>query len=161
MNPAEAVFLYLPVPYWVAFVLFQYRNDLSRLIHPERDEGGLRNWWSALTCSGLLDTGTPRPSTKDEIFPYFICILISTGLSLSWTLRIFPSLWYYLMVVQGVSGIVLTAATLRYLGTPPRRPYVDVLRFPRLGSRVRHLPKMPPMKRGRNRKLPGPKEMEI
>ena len=30
---------------------------------------------------------------------------------------------------------------MQYLGTPPRRPYVDVLRYPRLGSRIRHLPK--------------------
>jgi hypothetical protein len=161
MNLVEGVFLYLPFPYWAAFVLLQYKNDLSRLLHPERDEGSLRNWWSVLRSLGLLDAGTLRPSTKDEILPYAICILISTGLSLSWMLRIFPSLWYYLIVVQGISGIVLTAATMRYLGTPPRRPYVDVLRFPRLGSRVRHLPKMPPMKRGKNRKLPGPKEMKM
>jgi hypothetical protein len=66
--------------------------------------------------------------------------------SLSWTLRIFPLVWYYLIIVQGISGIVLTAATMQYLGTPPRRPYVDVLRYPRLGSRVRHLPKVLPVK---------------
>jgi hypothetical protein len=161
MNPVEGVFLYLPLPYWAAFVLLQYKNDLSRLMHPVRDEGSLRNWWSVLRSLGLLDAGPPRPSTKNEILPYVICILVSTGLSLSWMLRIFPSLWYYPVVVQGISGIVLTAATMRYLGTPPRRPYVDVLRFPRLGSRVRHLSKIPPMKRGKDRKLPGPKEMKI
>jgi len=45
-------------------------------------------------------------------------------------------------VVQGASGIILTAATMQYLGAPPRRPYADVLRYPRLGSRIRHLPKV-------------------
>src|SRR5712691_17525 len=98
MNPVEGVFLYLPIPYWAAFVLLQYRHDLSRLVHPVRDEGSLRNWWSVLRCLGLLESGTLRPSTKNEILPYVICILISTGLSLSWILRIFPSLWYYLIV---------------------------------------------------------------
>ena len=63
-------------------------------------------------------------------------------MSLSWTLAIFPQHWYFLIVVQGTSGIILTAATMQYLGTPPRRPYADVLRYPRLGSRIRHLPKV-------------------
>jgi hypothetical protein len=36
---------------------------------------------------------------------------------------------------------------MQYLGTPPRRPYVDVLRYPRLGSRIRHLGKIPEGKR--------------
>ena len=58
----------------------------------------------------------------------------------------------------GISGIVLTAATMQYLGTPPRRPYVDVLRYPRLGSRVRHLPKVLPVKPADDRKLPEPEE---
>ena len=52
MNPAEAVFLYLPVPYWAAFVVLLYRHDLSRLTHPVRDDGSLRNWWSVLTLLG-------------------------------------------------------------------------------------------------------------
>ena len=147
MNPAGEVFLYLPVPYWVAFVLLLYRQDLSRLAHPVKDQSGLRSWSFVLSHLKLQGAGARRPSRKDEMFPYAICILISAGLSLSWTLGIFPPVWYYLIAVQGISAVVLTAATERYLGTPPRRPYVDVLRFPRLGSRIRHLPKVPPVKR--------------
>jgi hypothetical protein len=142
MNPAEAVILYLPIPYWAAFSVVLYRHDLSRLIQPVKDYGSLRNWWAVLTYLGLPDAGTQRPSRKKEIIPYVIYLLISAGVSLSWMLRIFPLLWYYLIIVQGISGIVITAATMQYLGTPPRRPYVDVLRYPRLGSRVRHLPKV-------------------
>ncbi len=142
MNPA-AIFLYLPVPYWAAFVLLLYRHDLTRLAHPVRDDGSLRKWWYVLSYLDLLDAGARRPSRKKEILPYVIYLLISGGLSLSWILRIFPLLWYYLIIVQGISGIVLTAATIQYLGVPPRRPYVDVLRYPRLGSRIRHLPKVP------------------
>jgi hypothetical protein len=143
MNPAEAVFLYLPIPYWAAFLLLLYRHDLSRVVHPFRDDGSLRNWWAVLSYLGLLDPGTRRPSRMKEFFPYLLYLSISAGVSLSWTFRVFPLFWYYLIIVQGISGIVLMAATIQYLGTPPRRPYVDVLRYPRLGSRIRHLGKMP------------------
>ena len=158
MNPAEDVFLYLPVTYWAAFTLLLYRHDLSRLTHPVRDDGSLRNWWSVLTYLGILDAGTKRPSRKKEILPFVVYLSISAGVSLSWTFRLFPLVWYYLIIVQGISGIVLTAATMQYLGTPPRRPYVDVLRYPRLGSRVRHLPKVLPVKPADDRKLPEPEE---
>jgi|GEM_PF-1398264 hypothetical protein len=158
MNPAEAVFLYLPVPFWAVFVVLLYRHDLSRLTHPVRDDGSLRNWWSVLTYLGILDAGTNRPSRKREILPFVIYLSISAGVSLSWTLRLFPLVWYYLIIVQGISGIVLTAATMQYIGTPPRRPYVDVLTYPRLGSRVRHLPKALPVKPADDRKLPEPEE---
>jgi hypothetical protein len=142
MNPPEVVFLYLPIPYWAAFALLLYRHDLSRLLHPVRDDGSLRNWWAVLSYLGILDKGPHRPSRKKEILPYVVCLLVSAGVSLSWTLRVFPLVWYCLIIVQGVSGIVLTAATVQYLGAPPRRPFVDMLRYPRLGSRIRHLPKV-------------------
>ena len=142
MNPAEALILYLPVPYWSAFLLLLYRHDLSRLFHPVRDDGGLRNWWSVLSRVGILDAGVRRPGRSREILPYAVYLSVSAGVSLSWTLRTFPQHWYFLIVVQGISGIILTAATMQYLGTPPRRPYADVLRYPRLGSRIRHLPKV-------------------
>jgi hypothetical protein len=147
MNFAEAIFLYLPIPYWAAFVLLMYRHDLSRLAHPVRDDGSLRTWWAVLSYLGLLDGGTHRPSRRKQILPYVISLSIAAGVSLSWTLRILPLIWFYLIIVQGISAIVLTAVTMQYLGSPPRRPYVDVLRYPRLGSRIRHLGLIPEDKR--------------
>jgi hypothetical protein len=144
MNPAEAPFVYAPVPYWAAFLLVLYMHDLSRLFHPVRDDGSLRNWWSVLSHLGILDAGVRRPGRTREILPYVVCLSLSVGVSLSWTLRVFPQHWYLLIVVQGISGIILTAATMQYLGAPPRRPYADVLRYPRLGSRVRQLPRARP-----------------
>jgi len=145
MNPAEAPFLYLPIPYWAAFLLLLYRHDLSRLFHPVRDDGSLGNWWAVLSHLGILDAGVRKPGRTKEILPYVVYLLISAGVNLSWTLRIFPQDWYFLLVVQGSSGIILAAATMQYLGTPPRRPYADVLRYPRLGSRIRHVAKVPPL----------------
>jgi len=156
MNPAEGVFLYSPVPYWAAFVLLLYRHDLSRLGHHFRDESSPRNWWLVLNNLGLLSSeqASHMPSRRREFLPYLVFLSVSLGLSLSWALRLFPLLWYYLVIVQGIAGIVLAAATVQYLGTPPRRPYVDVLRYPRLGSRMRHLPQMPPPEGANDKKLP-------
>jgi hypothetical protein len=147
MNLAEAIFLYLPIPYWTASVLLLYRHDLSRLTHPVRDNGSARSWWAVMSHLCLLDAGTQRPSRRRETLPYIIYLSLSAGLSLFWTFRIFPLFWYYLIIVQGISGIILTAATMQYLGALPRMPYVDVLRYPRLGSRVRHLGKIPQVRR--------------
>ncbi len=144
MNPAGAIFLYLPLPYWGVFLLLLYRHDLSRLFHPFREDGSARNWWSVSNHLRLLDPekATRKPRRRDYV-PYLGYLILSAAVSMSWVLRLFPSLWYYLIIVQGISAIVLTAATLHYLGPPPRRPYVDVLRYPRLGSRIRHLSEIP------------------
>jgi hypothetical protein len=142
MNPAEALVLYLPIPYWAAFLLLLYRHDLSRLFHPVRDDGSLRNWWAVLSHLGILDAGVRRPGRTREILRSVVYPSLSAGMSLSWTLGVFPQHWYFLIVVQGTTGIILASATMQYLGTPPRRPYADVLRYPRLGSRIRHLPKV-------------------
>jgi hypothetical protein len=144
MNPALDVFLYTPIPYFGAFILFLYRHDLSRLRRPFRDDGSPRLWWVVLDHLGLL---TPEqsiriPSRRREFLPYGVFVAASLSLSLSWTLRTFPHLWYYLVIVQGIAGIVLSAAAMRYFGSPPRRPYVDVLTYPRLGSRLRHIAKL-------------------
>jgi hypothetical protein len=142
MGPAD-VLLYLPFPYWVGSVLAMYRHGLSRLSHPVRDNGSLRNWWYVLGYLGLLGPeATSRPSVKKEVLPYVAYSVASAAVSLSWVLRLFPLHWYYLVLIQAISGLILTAATMQFLGSPPRRPYVDVLRSPRLGSRIRHLRKM-------------------
>jgi hypothetical protein len=140
MNSAEVEFLYLPVFYWGAFVLWLYRHDLSRLFRPFTDKSGPSRAWSVLLDVGLL---TPRqaaskPTEEKHYLPYSAYMGLATGLSLSWVLPWFPRPWYYLVAIQAASGLVLTMATVRLLGRPPRRPYVDVLRHPRLGSRVRH-----------------------
>ena len=139
MGTGELLFLYLPLPYWAASVLLEYRHGLSRMLHPARDSGSLRNWWDVLNHLHLLDPGTARPDRKAELLPYAIYLSASMALSLSWVLGIFPLVWYYLALVQALSGLVLTAATIQYLGPPPRRPYVDVLGYPRRGSRIMHL----------------------
>jgi hypothetical protein len=144
MSPPEGIFLYLPFPYWAVFVLVLYRHDLSRLFHPFKDDGSPIKWWSVLNHMGLLGTGkAARPRSIRGVLPYLALFAVSAVVSLSWTFRLFPPSYYYLIIVQGISAIILAASTIQYLGQPPRRPYVDVLRYPRLGSRIRHLDKAP------------------
>jgi hypothetical protein len=118
MNPVEVGLLYLPVFYWGASVLLLYRHDLSRLRHPFRD-------------------------TEGATHPFAPYLVLAATISLSWLVPAFPRQWYFLLIAQGTSGLVLTMATVRHLGPPPRKPYVDVLRYPRLGSRIRHLQSTP------------------
>jgi hypothetical protein len=149
MGPSD-VLLYEPFPYWTVAVLVMYRHNLSRLFHPIRDNGGLRNWWYVLGHIGLIDPKTvPRPGVKEEVLLYVACSVGAAGVSLSWLVRLFPLFWYDLALVQVVSGLILAAATVRYLGQPPRRPFVDVLRYPRLGSRIRHFPKVSTLGEGK------------
>ena len=145
MNPAEVEFLYLPVFYWGAFVLWLYRHDLSRLFHPFREKIGPRKLWSELLDLDLLSPqqAALRPNDRGQLLPYAGYLLVAAALSLSWVVPGFPSGWYYLVVAQAISALALTMATVRHLGRPPRRSYVDVLRYPRLGSRIRHIPPPP------------------
>jgi hypothetical protein len=122
--------------------LVLYRHDLSRLFHPFKDDGSPIKWWSVLNHMGLLGTGkAARPRSIRGVLPYLALFAVSAVVSLSWTFRLFPPSYYYLIIVQGISAIILAASTIQYLGQPPRRPYVDVLRYPRPGSRIRHLDK--------------------
>src|SRR5437870_10719771 len=94
-------------------LLLLYRHNLRRLFHPVRDNGGKRNWRIVLNHLGLLKTATHGPSTKKRgIMPYVPYLSASLLVSLSWIFRIFPSFWYYLVIVQTISGVVLTAATM-------------------------------------------------
>jgi hypothetical protein len=160
MSPAEGIFLYLPFPYWSVFVLVLYRHDLSRLFHPFRDDGSPIKWWSVLNHMGLLGTGkAARPRSMRGVLPYLALFAVSAVVSLSWTFGLFPPFYYYLIIVQGISAIILAASTIQYLGQPPRRPYVDVLRYPRLGSRIRHLG-MVPQDRRENEPSKEPQEVQ-
>ena len=144
MNPGAPIFLYTPFPYWGVFVLVLYRHDLSRLFHPFRDDGSPIKWWSVLNHMGLLGTGkAARPRSIRGVLSYVALFAVSAVVSLSWTFGLFPPFYCYLIIVQGISAIILAASTIQYLGQPPRRPYVDVLRYPRPGSRIRHLGKVP------------------
>jgi hypothetical protein len=141
MNASEVEFLYLPVFYWGAFVLLLYRHDLSRLFHPFRDRDAPRDWWTVKLGLGLLSLqqAAQKPISRGRALPYAAYLIVAVALSLSWAVPGFPPDWYFLLAAQAASGLALTMATVKHFGRPPRRSYVDVLRYPRLGSRLRHI----------------------
>ncbi len=144
MTSPVWLFLYFPLPFWAISTLIAYRHDLSRFIHPMREHSSLKTWWSVCGYLGLIDrTMVPEPSSRRGFVPYVALLLASAAVSLSWTLGAFPLVWYYLLLSQAVSGLILFAATSRSLGPLPSRPYADALPYPRLGSRIRHLAKVP------------------
>ena len=147
MNPLEAVFLYLPFPYWAAFVLFLYGRDLSRLRHPVRDDGSIGNWCAVLNQLGLLDDhhATRKGHSSGGLGLYLAVPSASFGLSAACTIHLLPSTWYLLVLIQAAGGIVMTAVTVRHVGTPSGRYCRDFLAYPRLGSRVSHLARLTPL----------------
>lgn len=144
MTLPALLFLYSPFPYWAIFTLLAYRHDLSRLTHPMREHASLKTWWSVCRYLGLIgQKEVPRPSGRGDLIPYLAGLLVAAAVSLSWSLRFFPLMWYNLLTAQAVSGLILSVTTSRYLGPLPSRPHADALRYPRLGSRIQHLPKLP------------------
>ncbi len=141
MDIAGVWFLYTPLFCWGAFVLLLYRQDLSRLLHPFRDRDGPRDWWAVKLAVGLLtpQQAAQKPSSRGRALPYAAYLVAAAALSLAWAIPGFPHDWYFLLAAQAASGLVLTTATIKHLGRPPRRSFVDVLRYPRLASRVRHI----------------------
>jgi hypothetical protein len=144
MSYPALLFLYSPFPYWAVFTLLAYRNDLSRFVHPFRDSHSLRAWWSVCRYLGLIgQVDVPRPSSRRDHIPVLTAPIAAAAVSLSWGSGFFPPVWYNLLVAQATSGLILSVATARYLGPLPSRPHADALRYPRLGSRIKHLPKLP------------------
>ncbi len=144
MTSPVWLFLYSPLPFWAISTFIAYRHDLTRLIHPMQEHGSLKTWWSVCGYLGLVDRAVvPEPSARRETVRYIALLLASAAVSLSWMLRAFPLVWYYLLLSQAVSGLILFGATFRYLGPLPSRPYTDALPYPRIGSRIRHLAKVP------------------
>ena len=141
MDAAGIWFLYTPLFYWGGFVLLLYRHDLSRLLHPFRDRDSPRDWWTIKLGLGLLSPqqAAQKPSNRGSALPYAAYVVVASAVSLSWLIPVFPRDWYFLLAAQAASGMVLTMATIKHLGRPPRRSFVDVLRYPRLGSRIRHI----------------------
>ena len=70
-----------------------------------------------------------------------IAASVTSVISLSWAWIPVHLAWYYLCLLQIVAGIPLTLFLVRTTGPVPFRPLRDVLPFPRLGTRVRHLKK--------------------
>jgi hypothetical protein len=141
MTDVGWLFLYTPVPYLAALYLVVYRHDLGRLAKPFRDSASAHEWWLVCKCLGLIDAGVKPPTgsfmggTRNPLL-----LIASTVTCATAFLVPFPLPWYCFCVIQAVAAVPLfVIVILSWTGPLPFKPYRDVLPYPRLGTRVRHL----------------------
>lgn len=135
------VFVYTPFPWLAAMYVLAYRHDLARLAEPFRDQGDLRAWWPVCRHLGLIEGGTPRPARRVWRSKPLLALLALTFIDLIAPTILAPFGWYYLAACQIASALGLFIILVSRIGPIPSRPYADTLRYPRLGTRARHLGK--------------------
>jgi hypothetical protein len=139
MTDSGWLFLYTPIPYLVAMYLAAYRHDLVRISSRVQDRATKRDWWSVCNHLGLVSTGIGEPSRRPWKSPIFFAALLTFLISFSWIVTPIRFTWYDLCMLQMVGAMPLLLGLTKITGPVPFRPYRDVLPFPRLGTRIRHL----------------------
>ena len=132
-------FLYTPVTWLALMYVAAYRHDLFRVVRPFRDHGDLRTWWSASVFLELIPAEAPEPPRRIWRAGSIVALIVAVVVSLLWLAPIVSWVWYYLVLLQIVSALILFLALHHQIGRLPAKPYSDTLRYPRLGARVRHL----------------------
>ncbi len=136
----SAFLLHSPLPFLLLLYFFYYRHDLGRIRWPFRENKSKETWWHVCSYLGLIPPDVPKPGRVEGKKSYIISISVSALVSLLWLFRPFNGSVLSLLLIQEISSIILFVGVVaRFLGSRPRRPYADALRYPRLGSRVRHL----------------------
>ncbi|HEV2225556.1 MAG TPA: hypothetical protein VGR56_01980 [Nitrososphaerales archaeon] len=139
MNAIGWLFLYTPLPWVVAMCAWAYRHDLTRMARPARDGASQKEWWSACKYLGLVGVNVKDPGSKPWKSVSLIATIVSCSISLSWLLIPSMLVWYFLCLFQAAAAVPLLLVLVRAIGPIPFRPFRDVLPFPRLGTRIRHL----------------------
>ena len=138
MNEVSWLFVYTPLPWLAAMYVAAYRHDLARIARPLRDHASLNDWWSVCGHLGLVSADARRPSRRVPEVRLLLALVSSAVVSLLWLAPV-PLAWYYLVAMQAASALPLFLLMVYRVGPLPFKPYRDVLPYPRLGSRVRHL----------------------
>jgi hypothetical protein len=136
------LFLYTPIPYLAAMFLSAYRHDLNRISRPIRDGAGRREWWSVCKYLDLIDADVRKPRRRPG--KALISAPATFIISLSWIVIPAHLSWYHLCFLQALAALPLLLLLGRITGPVPHRPYRDVLPFPRMGTRLRHLKRNSP-----------------
>ena len=149
MVDSNWLFLYTPIPYLVAMYFVAYRHDLTRLVKPFRDLTASYEWWSVCKHLGLVGAeAQPPPKPFMGATRNLLLLVASVVIYAIPFLLPFPPPWYFLCAAQAVVAVPLfITIILNWTGRFPFKPYRDVLPYPRLSSRVRHLGGAPNQKR--------------
>jgi hypothetical protein len=133
-------FLYTPIPWLAGMCFTAYRHDLTRLVRPFRDHARLSDWRSVCGRLSLTKPGTVTSNNGRRFSRRLLVLYGSVQISLLWALVPDPMAWYDLIVLQVTAAFPLfVSIRMTWAGPFPHRPYRDVLPYPRLGTRIRHL----------------------
>jgi len=158
MVDSNWLFLYTPIPYLVVMYFVAYRHDLTRLVKPFRDRTGSREWWSVCEHLGLV-TAEVQPPPKPFMRASRNLLLVVASVVICAIPFLFPSplSWYFACAAQAAAAVPLfITIIMNWTGPFPFKLYRDVLPYPRLSSRVRHLGRAPNQKRREPRGRPAP-----
>jgi len=139
MTDSGWLFLYTPIPYLITMYLAAYRHDLGRISSRIQDRATKRDWWSVCNHLGLVSTDIAKPTRSPWKYPIFPAVLLTFLISFSWIVIPIRLTWYDLCMLQMIGALPLLFGLTKITGPVPFRPYRDVLPFPRLGTRLRHL----------------------
>ncbi len=139
MNGIGWLFVYTPLPWLAAVYVAAYRHDIVRLTKPFKDCTDLTAWWTVCTHLGLIKADVPRPARKVWESKTLLALLAIALVSVIGPLFLAPLGWYYVVLCQIASAVGAFPVVVNRIGPLPSRPYADVLPYPRLGTRVRHL----------------------
>ncbi len=141
MTDSNWLFLYTPIPYLVAMYVVAYRHDLARLVKPFRDLSSAHEWYSVCKHLTLVGPGVEPPSSRFMAGGRNLLLLFASAVIYAIPGIVPFSLpWDYLCAVQAATALPLfVGIVLNWTGPFPFKPYRDILPYPRLGTRIRHL----------------------
>jgi len=145
------IVMYSPILQFFIIYLAAYRQELSRFLMPFHEHASTNEWRKVLKALGveaiLPEKGPEYGCNKRLILTFGITVILSVTIALTMvfvlqkTLQLPPLFRVALSILsQFIPATYCFAFISRwYLGPLPNPPKRMFLRYPRLGSRIRHL----------------------
>jgi hypothetical protein len=143
--------MYSPFLQFFIIYLAAYRHEVGRFFRPFHEHASINDWRKVLKALGVEAThpekGPECDSDKRLILAFGITVILSVSLTLTmvFALQKIPSLPPLFRVALSILSQFIPASYFFafickwYLGPLPNQPRRMLLRYPRLGSRIRHL----------------------
>jgi hypothetical protein len=149
----EQILIVMYSPFLQFFIIYlaAYRQELSRFLRPFHEHASTNDWRKVLKALGvdtiLPERGPEHGSDKRLILTFGITVILSVSLTLTMVFALqkalqLPPLFRVALPIlfQFIPASYFFAFISKwYLGPLPNPPKRMFLRYPRLGSRIRHL----------------------
>jgi hypothetical protein len=145
------IVMYSPVLQFFIIYLATYRHEVGGFLRPFHEHASIDDWRKVLKALGveaiLPEKGPECHSDKRLILTFGITVILSVTITLTMDLALqkipsLPPLFRVALPIlfQFIPASYFFAFISRwYLGPLPNPPKRMLLRYPRLGSRIRHL----------------------